>query len=109
MSCCTCGPWRSCCRCPADLDAVELLFTSLLVQANAAMIRAGGKKDEYGRSRTRSFRQSFLVPYAIRIGERLAEATGHAEQEAVARQEAGRGPRAGGEATVEAGGPGTDL
>src|SRR4029077_16640045 len=43
---------------PADLDAVELLFTSLLLQANTAMLRAGGKKDEFGRSRTRAFRQS---------------------------------------------------
>jgi hypothetical protein len=94
---------------PADLDAVELLFTSLLVQANAAMIRAGGKKDEYGRSRTRSFRQSFLVSYAIRIGERLAEATGHAEQEAVASQQAARRQPAGEDAAIEAGGPGTDL
>ena len=59
---------------PADLDAVELLFTSLLVQANTAMLRTGGKRDSYGRSRTRAFRQSFLVSYAIRIGERLAEA-----------------------------------
>ena len=94
---------------PADLDAVELLFTSLLVQANAAMIRAGGKRDEYGRSRTRSFRQSFLISYAIRIGERLAEATVHAEHEAVARQEAERRQSAGTEAAIEAGGPGTDL
>ena len=75
---------------PADLDAVELLFTSLLVQANGAMLRAGGKKDAYGRSRTRAFRQSFLVSYAIRIGERLAEAASHAEREAVAEQEAAR-------------------
>ena len=30
---------------PADLDAVELLFTSLLVQANSAMLRAGAKRD----------------------------------------------------------------
>jgi len=73
---------------PADLDAVELLFTSLLVQANGAMLRAGARKDSYGRSRTRAFRQSFLVSYAIRIGERLAEAAGHAEQEAVAEQAA---------------------
>jgi hypothetical protein len=73
---------------PADLDAVELLFTSLLVQAGGAMLRAGGKKDAYGRSRTRAFRQSFLVSYAVRIGERLAEAAGQAEQEAVAEQEA---------------------
>jgi Protein of unknown function (DUF2786) len=67
---------------PADLNAVELLFTSLLVQANTAMLRAGGKKDEFGRSRTRAFRQSFLVSYAIRIGERLEEATAHATAEA---------------------------
>ncbi len=71
---------------PADLDAVELLFTSLLVQANSAMLRAGAKRDTYGRSRTRAFRQSFLVSYAIRIGERLSEATGHAEQQAAAQQ-----------------------
>src|ERR1700761_7425526 len=68
---------------PADLDAVELLFTSLLVQANTAMLRTGGKKDEFGRSRTRAFRQTFLVSYAIRIGERLEEATAHATAETV--------------------------
>jgi Protein of unknown function (DUF2786) len=68
---------------PADLDAVELLFTSLLVQANTAMLRTGGKKDEFGRSRTRAFRQSFLVSYAIRIGERLEEASARATAEAV--------------------------
>ena len=66
----------------ADLDAVELLFTSLLVQANAAMLRAGAKRDAYGRSRTRAFRQSFLIAYATRIGERLSQATEHAEQQA---------------------------
>ena len=73
---------------PADLDAVELLFTSLLVQANAAMLRTGGKRDGSGRSRTRAFRQSFLLAYAIRIGERLAEAADQAEQAAVAEQRA---------------------
>jgi hypothetical protein len=78
---------------PAALDAVELLFTSLLVQANTALLRAGGKQDAYGRSRTRAFRTSFLVSYAIRIGERLSEAAEHAEREAVAEQHdaAGRG------------------
>jgi hypothetical protein len=68
----------------ADLEAVELLFTSLLVQANAAMLRAGAKRDAYGRSRTRAFRQSFLIAYATRIGERLSQATEHAEQQAAA-------------------------
>jgi hypothetical protein len=61
---------------PADIAAVELLFTSLLVQATTAMMRAGARMDRYGRSRTRSFRQSFLTAYATRIGQRLAEATG---------------------------------
>jgi hypothetical protein len=69
---------------PADVGAVELLFTSLLVQANTAMLRAGAKRDQYGRSRTRSFRQSFLTSYAIRIGERLAGATGDAERQVAA-------------------------
>jgi len=79
----------------ADLDAVELLFTSLLVQANTAMLRAGAKKDEFGRSRTRAFRQSFLVSYAIRIGERLEEATAHATAEAVDELTAAERDRAG--------------
>ena len=69
---------------PGDLDAVELLFTSLLVQATTAMIQAGSRRDAYGRSRTRAFRQSFLTSYAQRIGERLAEAAGTAERQAVA-------------------------
>jgi hypothetical protein len=66
-----------------------LLFTSLLVQASTAMLRAGSRQDAYGRSRTRAFRQSFLVSYAIRIGERLAEAADHATKEAAAEQDAG--------------------
>ena len=69
---------------PGDLDAVELLFTSLLVQATAALVRAGSRQDSYGRSRTRSFRQSFLTSYAQRIGERLAGAAGAAERQAAA-------------------------
>jgi hypothetical protein len=57
---------------PRDLDAVELLSTSLLVQADAAILRHGRQVDRRGVSRTRSFRQSFLIAYAGRIGERLA-------------------------------------
>ncbi|MDQ1483829.1 MAG: hypothetical protein QOF35_1905 [Actinomycetota bacterium] len=60
----------------ADLDAVELLFTSLLVQATTTMMKAGSQTDGYGRTSTRSYRQSFLTGYASRIGQRLAEATG---------------------------------
>jgi hypothetical protein len=65
----------------ADLEVVELLFTSLLVQATAAMTAAGPQVDTRGRSRTRSFRHSFLVAYALRIGERLRETTRQAEAE----------------------------
>jgi hypothetical protein len=67
---------------PADLDTVELLFTSLLVQATTALRVAGAAS---ARRRSRAFRQSFLVGYATRIRERLAEgvaaATGAAEAE----------------------------
>ena len=67
----------------ADLRVVELLFTSLLVQAVGAMQRAGSHVDRTGTIRTRSFRQSFLVAFANRIGERLREANCRAEAAAV--------------------------
>lgn len=50
----------------ADLDAVELLYTSLLVQADRALHR--------GKSRSRDYRESFLIAYAAEIRERLAAA-----------------------------------
>ncbi len=55
--------------CETDLNLVELLTTSLLVQANRAMLSAGRRGSTQERSRT--FRHSFLVAYAQRIGERL--------------------------------------
>ncbi|MEO3828385.1 DUF2786 domain-containing protein [Actinomadura sp. B10D3] len=69
---------------PADLAAVEMLFTSLLVQATSAMVRAGSRRDARGRSRTRSFRHAFLNAYAARIGERLREAAEGAADRAAA-------------------------
>ncbi|GAA1502497.1 DUF2786 domain-containing protein [Terrabacter terrae] len=75
----------------ADLEAVELLFTSLLVQATRTLAVAGSRSDRHGGSRTRSFRQSFLAAFAHRIGERLQEATAHEEEEAaVAARASGR-------------------
>jgi hypothetical protein len=68
----------------ADLDAAELLFTSLLVQATRAMTGSGSKTDAYGRSTTRSFRQSFLTSYASRIGERLTATSQEATRVAAA-------------------------
>ena len=67
-----------------DLDAVELLYTSLLVQAARAMLAEGDGAKRAG-SRTRSFRQSFLVAFATRIGTRLREAV-EAATEAYADQ-----------------------
>lgn len=55
-----------------DLEAVELLYTSLLVQATTAMTRAEAAQRAGGRKRTKTFRQSFLAAYAHRIGDRLA-------------------------------------
>jgi len=66
-----------------NVTLVELLVTSLLVQASREMLRAGSQTGAYGQSRTRSYRQSFLVSYAVRIGERL-QATAREAQEAYA-------------------------
>jgi hypothetical protein len=56
----------------ADLEAVELLYTSLLVQADRAL-HAGRV------SRSRDFRESFLIAYADRIRRRLTQAAGDEE------------------------------
>ncbi|MCX2927879.1 DUF2786 domain-containing protein [Streptomyces sp. NEAU-W12] len=56
----------------ADLEAVELLYTSLLVQAGTAMAKAEAGQKAGGRKRTKTFRQSFLAAYAHRVGARLA-------------------------------------
>ncbi|AJE41779.1 DUF2786 domain-containing protein [Streptomyces nodosus] len=57
-----------------DLAAVELLYTSLLVQATTAMTTAEAAQRKGGRKRTKTFRQSFLAAYAQRIGDRLRAA-----------------------------------
>ena len=57
-----------------DLDAVELLYTSLLVQAARAMLAEPTGRGRATGGSTRSYRQSFLVAYAVRIGERLRAA-----------------------------------
>ncbi|MET7479802.1 DUF2786 domain-containing protein [Streptomyces sp. NPDC005648] len=57
-----------------DLEAVELLYTSLLVQATHAMTKAEAAQRAGGRRRTKTFRQSFFAAYAHRMGIRLAAA-----------------------------------
>ncbi|MFF2088131.1 DUF2786 domain-containing protein [Nocardia sp. NPDC058176] len=55
-----------------DLDAVELLSTSLLVQATRTMIDTAPTTAE---ARSRAYRKAFLTAYATRIGDRLAATT----------------------------------
>lgn len=57
----------------AALDAVETLYASLVLQATGALRRHGAKEDILGRSRTKRFRRSFLMAFAARIGQRLAD------------------------------------
>ena len=64
---------------PVDSELVELLFTSLLIQATRSMSHATGSSN---RSRSPSFRRAFLVSYADRILERLEQARIHAGTEA---------------------------
>src|SRR5699024_7179299 len=58
---------------PTDLDAVDLLFTSLLVQAQRALAEATTGAPPGSRQRSQRFRSAFLLGFTGRIGERLAE------------------------------------
>ena len=57
----------------SDVASTEMLFTSLLVQAQTALQGEGAKAGPGGRSRSRSFRSSFLMAFTQRIDQRLAE------------------------------------
>ncbi|MEV0846540.1 DUF2786 domain-containing protein [Streptomyces sp. NPDC049954] len=67
---------------PEDLTVVELLHTSLLVQATTAMTRAEAAQRRAGRKRTKTFRQSFLLAYADHIGTRLTETSARVTESA---------------------------
>jgi hypothetical protein len=56
----------------ADVRATDILYTSLLVQAQRFM-HAAAVAPAGAHSRSRAFRTSFLVAFALRIGARLAE------------------------------------
>ena len=58
---------------PSDVAGVEMMFTSLLVQATAAMAAAARTAPPGSRARSRGFRSAFLQSYATRIGQRLDE------------------------------------
>ncbi len=70
-----------------DLDATALLFTSLLVQAMNQLRTLGRAESAGARPRRASYRRSFLVSYARRIGVRLASASAAATAEADAALE----------------------
>ncbi|WP_017544895.1 DUF2786 domain-containing protein [Nocardiopsis prasina] len=65
---------------PGDVEAVDLLYTSLLVQAEAAMRVSGSKRDRSGRGARKDFRASFMSAFAVRVGERLTESARAAEE-----------------------------
>lgn len=75
---------------PSDTGSVELLYTSLLVQATAAMVHSGPQRGYAGQSTTRSFRQSFLQAYAARIGQRLRSTSDEVSREMAATEGADR-------------------
>lgn len=56
-----------------DLTATEMLFTSLLVQAQTAVRATAAAGPAGSRARSRAFRSAFLISYAHRVAERLAE------------------------------------
>lgn len=58
---------------PVDVENTEILFTSLLIQATRALSRSPKAKRRKG-SASAAFGKAFLFAYAVRIGERLADA-----------------------------------
>lgn len=62
-----------------DLEITELLSTSLLLQATRAMVAAGAARGGAD-ARSRTFRQSFLLAYATRIGQRLRAAAEESDE-----------------------------
>ena len=78
-----------------DLDITELLSTSLLVQATRALVATD--RDSGRTGQVRNYRQSFLLAYATRIGQRLARGE---------RARRGRRPAAAGAGGPEQGGRG---
>jgi hypothetical protein len=56
-----------------DVTATEMLFTSLLVQLQTAMHAAAARNSAGSHERSRGFRSAFVLAFAQRVEERLAE------------------------------------
>jgi hypothetical protein len=63
-----------------DLEITELLSTSLLLQATRAMVAAGAARTNGVEARSRTYRQSFLLAYATRVGQRLRAAARESDE-----------------------------
>ncbi len=72
----------------ADLAATELMYTSLLVQAQAALQAEGTRAGPGARVRSRGFRSSFLFAFTHRIDQRLAEVNAAVRETAQAERSA---------------------
>lgn len=66
----------------ADLDAVELLYTSLLVQATGAVLDARPPGGGRSGGEVKAYRRAWLFAFASRVGERLSESRDAAVAEA---------------------------
>ncbi|MGZ4494189.1 MAG: DUF2786 domain-containing protein [Nocardioides sp.] len=80
----------------ADLHRVELLWTSLLVQATSQLARVPAPPGEP----LAAYRRSWLAGFTSAVGQRLAAAEREAAEEAAGRQEAGAGAAAPGGRSV---------
>jgi hypothetical protein len=65
-----------------DVENVELLYSSLLVQATRALAAIGKDAPPGAQERSRAYRRSFLFGFAAQIGHRLHDATARETAEA---------------------------
>jgi len=80
---------------PGDLDRVELLTTSLLVQLTRSMLAEGPRAARSNPGATAAWRRSFITGFVVRVGQRLAEANAAERIDHHRSDGAGRAPGAG--------------
>lgn len=66
----------------SDVEMVDMLYTSLLLQATHGAARVESETDHYGRATTRSARSSYLIGFGNTVAPRLLEAYSQAKAEA---------------------------
>lgn len=62
---------------PDDLETIETLYTSLLLQASNALAQAARQAPPGARTRSAGYRSAFLLGYANRVHARLEDIEGH--------------------------------